>query len=122
MNKEEQIHAAVMEKMATVIDPETGVDVVHMRLIEDLVVDEDGRVSYKFRPSSSFCPIAIPLADAIQNAVAQVPGVTSQSVQIVGYGRSEEVMAALGQAREEKMKEYREMDEGNPPSQGEKHD
>ena len=53
----EQLHAAVLEKMSTVIDPETGEDVVHMRLIEDLVVNEDGRVSYTFRPSSVFCPI-----------------------------------------------------------------
>ena len=42
--------------MSKVIDPETGIDVVRMRLVEDLEVDEAGRVRYRFRPSSPFCP------------------------------------------------------------------
>jgi metal-sulfur cluster biosynthetic enzyme len=96
----EQLRAAVLERMSTVIDPETGVDVVHMRLIEDLVVDEDGRVSYTFRPSSVFCPIAVPLADSIQKAVAEVPGVTAQDVKVVGFAMSDELMELLKQAME----------------------
>jgi len=44
-------------KLTTVIDPETGVDVMRMKLVQDLVVTEDGKVSYKFRPSSPLCPI-----------------------------------------------------------------
>jgi metal-sulfur cluster biosynthetic enzyme len=95
--------AAILEKMATVIDPETGVDVVHMRLIEDLDVKEDGRVSYTFRPSSAFCPIAVPLADAIQRAVAEVPGVTAQEVRVVGFVLSEELTALLKQALEDQQ-------------------
>jgi metal-sulfur cluster biosynthetic enzyme len=62
MSDPDQIRAAILEKLATVIDPETGVDVVRMRLIEDLAVGENGRVCYKFRPSSPLCPIAIPLS------------------------------------------------------------
>ncbi len=98
MTDVDKLHADVIAKMSTVIDPETGVDVVRMRLIEDLAVDEAGHVSYKFRPSSAFCPIAIPLADAIQSAVAEVPGVTSQDVKIVGFALSEELTALLKQA------------------------
>jgi metal-sulfur cluster biosynthetic enzyme len=70
---ERDLRAAVLEKMSTVIDPATGVDVVRMRLIEDLTVEEDGRVSYTFRPSSVFCPITVPLSNAIQLAVAEEP-------------------------------------------------
>ena len=36
---------AVLTQLKTVIDPETGADVVRMRLIENLNVSEDGRVS-----------------------------------------------------------------------------
>jgi metal-sulfur cluster biosynthetic enzyme len=85
MNDPERLRAAILQRLASVIDPETGVDVVRMRLIEDLTVDENGRVSYKFRPSSPLCPIAVPLAWEIQQAVAQVEGVTEQDCQIVGY-------------------------------------
>lgn len=106
----EELRTEILARMGTVIDPETGVDVVRMRLIEDLEVGADGKVRYKFRPSSAFCPIAVPLADAIQQAVAQVPGVVAQEVEIVGFALSEELTALLKQAMEDSVKKAR--DEG----------
>ncbi len=97
MDGVEQLRAAILQRLASVIDPETGVDVVRMRLIEDLTVDEQGRVSYKFRPSSPLCPIAVPLAWEIQRAVAEVQGVTEQDCQIVGYIQAEEFTALIKQ-------------------------
>jgi len=79
------LREAVLARLSTVIDPETGVDVVRMRLVEDLVVDHQGRVCYKFRPSSPLCPLAIPLALHIRRAVAEVEGVTGQHLEVVGY-------------------------------------
>jgi metal-sulfur cluster biosynthetic enzyme len=101
----EELRAAIIQKMSTVIDPETGVDVVSMRLIEDLTVEEDGHVAYKFRPSSFFCPIAVPLADAIQHAVAEVPGVRSQDVEVIGFALSEELTALLKQAMDQAVQD-----------------
>jgi metal-sulfur cluster biosynthetic enzyme len=97
----EKLYEAIIQKMSTVIDPETGVDVVHMRLIEDLIVDENGHVAYKFRPSSFFCPIAVPLAEAIRQAVAEVPDVASQDVEVVGFALSEELTSLLRQAMDQ---------------------
>ncbi len=105
MNDTERLRSAILEKMSTVIDPETGVDVVRMRLIEDLQVDESGRVAYKFRPSSAFCPIAIPLANAIHQAVAEVPGVISQDMEIVGLALPEELYEAVKQAMQQACKD-----------------
>ncbi|MEW5717291.1 MAG: iron-sulfur cluster assembly protein [Chloroflexota bacterium] len=104
MNDTEQLRAAILRRLASVIDPETGVDVVRMRLIEDLMVDEQGHVSYKFRPSSPLCPIAVPLAWEVQRAVAQVEGVVEQDCQIVGYIQAEEFTALIKQALAEKNK------------------
>jgi len=104
----EKLRAAILEKLATVIDPETGVDVVRMHLIEDLVVDESGHVSYQFRPSSAFCPIAVPLANEIQLAVADVSGVTSQEVKIVGFALAEDMADVLQRAIEEKLRQMRD--------------
>lgn len=98
MTDTEKLLQAILERLSQVIDPETGVDVVHMRLIEDLVVDDQGHVSYTFRPSSPFCPIAVPLSNEMQLAVAEVPGVTSQEVKVVGFALSEELMNWLKQA------------------------
>lgn len=97
----ENLRQAILERLTKVIDPETGVDVVRMRLIEDLIVDENGYVSYKFRPSSPFCPIAIPLSASIQQAVAEVDGVTEQKLDIVGFALGDELMNWLKQAMEE---------------------
>jgi metal-sulfur cluster biosynthetic enzyme len=91
----EDLQERVLRRLEDVIDPETGVDVVRMRLIEDLVVDEEGVVSYKFRPSSPFCPLAVPLALSIRRAVAEIEGVADQEIEVVGYVNAEQVNAVL---------------------------
>ena len=75
----------VMAKMSQVVDPETGVDIIRMRLIEELKIRKDGLVSYKFRPSSPLCPLAVSLSVQIKRAVAEVEGVTGQKITVVGY-------------------------------------
>ena len=91
-----EIEQAVREQLQQVIDPETGVDVMRMRLIEDLQVDgETGRVSYRFRPSSPLCPLAVHLALSIRDAVANVQGVTEQAIEVVGYVGADELNALL---------------------------
>jgi len=87
----ELVQGVIMRHLRTVIDPETGADVIRMRLVEDLVVDENGHVSYTFRPSSPLCPIAVSLAQTIKRAVAQVPGVTGQTITVKDYVEAEEL-------------------------------
>jgi metal-sulfur cluster biosynthetic enzyme len=85
------LETAILERLKSVIDPETGVDVVQMRLVENLWADVLGKVRYTFRPSSFVCPIAVMLAMDIKKAVAEVPGVTSQEIAIEGYLMAEEL-------------------------------
>jgi metal-sulfur cluster biosynthetic enzyme len=88
----------ILAKLQTVIDPETGVDVVRMGLLEKLEVDEDcGMVRYTFRPSSPLCPLAVVLALTIRDAVAQVEGVLKQEIEVVGYVGAQELNALLGE-------------------------
>lgn len=88
-----ELKEAVLERLRQVSDPEAGVDVVHRRLIEELCVDgEAGRVRCRFRPLAPLCPLAVHLALGIREAVARVPGVTEQEIEVVGYvgrGRAE---------------------------------
>ena len=107
MTNPETLRQSVLERLSKVIDPETGVDVVRMRLIENLQVDESGRVSYVFRPSSPLCPIAVPLSHEIQLAVAEVPGVTSQDLKIEGFALSDDLIALLRQALEDWQRELK---------------
>ena len=95
MNDPVKLREAIIEGLSDVIDPETGVDVIRMRLIEDLQVEETGRVSYTFRPSSPLCPLAVPLALEIRRAVRETPGVTRQAMRVEGYVGSDELNALL---------------------------
>jgi metal-sulfur cluster biosynthetic enzyme len=52
----------------TVIDPETSADVIRMQWVENISM----KISYTFRPSSPLCPIAVPLALNLLQAVRDV--------------------------------------------------
>ncbi len=80
-----RLQKAVAEKLLSVIDPETGADVIRMRLVQNIHVDATGKVTYTFRPSSPLCPIAVPLALAILQAIAEVPGVSGQNITVIDY-------------------------------------
>jgi metal-sulfur cluster biosynthetic enzyme len=95
MTDPKALREAILTHLSSVIDPETGVDVIRMRLIEDLTVDEAGVVRYTFRPSSPLCPLAVSLALSIRQAVAEVEGVTGQEIGVVGYIRAEELNTML---------------------------
>lgn len=87
---DEQIQGLIVERLKEVIDPETGADVVRMRLVEDLRVD-GGEVTYTFRPSSPLCPIAVSLVQEIKGAVSDVKGVESQKITVTGYMAADEL-------------------------------
>jgi metal-sulfur cluster biosynthetic enzyme len=95
----EQLKEAILWRLKMVIDPETGVDVVRMRLIEDLKVDPDGTVHYKFRPSSPVCPIAVPLVVEIRQAVSEVKGVKKQDILVVGYVQEKKLNQLLREGK-----------------------
>lgn len=89
------LKAAVEAALQQVIDPETGIDVMRMRLVEDLEVTPEGMVSYTFRPSSPFCPMAVYLAVQIKAAVKQVAGVTGQDIRVDGYIEQEKLTVLI---------------------------
>lgn len=91
MRNPQKLQQMVIQRLMTVIDPETNTDVVRMRLVQDLSVDADGKVTYIFRPSSPLCPIAVPLALSILQAVAEVEGVTGQHMSVVDYVGADEL-------------------------------
>jgi metal-sulfur cluster biosynthetic enzyme len=90
-----ELTQAINKKLSKVIDPETGVDVMRMKLVQELEVDDSGRVSYIFRPSSPLCPIAVPLALGIIEAVRSVPGVKRQRVIVVDYVEADQLNEIL---------------------------
>jgi metal-sulfur cluster biosynthetic enzyme len=93
----QKLELAIIERLQKVIDPETGADVIRMRLVENLTVEADGRVGYTFHPSSPLCPIAVFLVQQIKQAVATVPGVTAQKIEVSSYVAAEELTKLINQ-------------------------
>ncbi len=91
MNNPKTLKESILTRLQTVIDPETGVDVVRMRLVEKLEVNEEGEISYAFRPSSPVCPIAVTLAMNIKTAISEVDGVKKQEITIKNYVNADEL-------------------------------
>lgn len=84
-DKSEKLKNLIIARLKLVIDPETRADVIRMRLVKNLTVTADGEVKYTFEPSSPVCPLAVSLAQNIKQAIAQVPGVTSQDITVENY-------------------------------------
>ena len=97
MTDRDRVREAVLARLSTIMDPGMGVDVVRMRLIEELTVDEKGVARYTFRPSSPLCPMAVSLALSIHEAVAEVEGMTDQEIEVVGYVGAAELNAMLAE-------------------------
>jgi ATP-binding protein involved in chromosome partitioning len=85
----------IEESLAQVIDPETGMDVMRMKLVRDLKVGQDGDVELTFRPTSVLCPLGFQLGINIKEAVLNVPGVKSVQVHVDGFIHGEQLKKIL---------------------------
>ncbi len=89
------LRQSIINELREVIDPETDVDVIRMRLVLNLEVNDDGFVTYTFRPSSPLCPIALTLIMEVIEKVKAVPGVTHQKITVVDYAGADELNKIL---------------------------
>lgn len=87
----------VRERLQQVIDPETGMDVIRMKLVRDLKVDENGNVELTFRPSSVLCPLGFQLGINIKEAVQVVSGVKSVQINVDGFIHADELRTILAE-------------------------
>ena len=85
----------IIAELKKVIDPETTMDVISMGLIKDLTVSPENNVSFIFRPSSTICPLAFPLALEIQEKVRKIPEVKDVTITVKEYQRAEELNRLL---------------------------
>ncbi|MBE9534379.1 MAG: DUF59 domain-containing protein [Proteobacteria bacterium] len=86
---------AVEEKLRQVIDTETGMDVMRMKLVRDLKVGQGGDVELTFRPSSVLCPLGFQLGINIKETVLEVPGVKNVQVHVDGFIHAEQLKKIL---------------------------
>jgi metal-sulfur cluster biosynthetic enzyme len=88
----------IIEKLKTVYDPELRQDVITLKLVSNLKVDEEkGEVSLTFRPTAYLCPIGIQLALMIKQAILKVEGVKKVKMEVVDFVYAKQAMEYLEQ-------------------------
>ena len=97
------IEDRVRQRLRMVIDPETGLDVLEMDLVQKLSATDDGEVKLEFRPSSFVCPLALDLAQEIRHSVHEVEGVESVQLKVTDCLWADQINKAI---REEEDSEY----------------
>jgi metal-sulfur cluster biosynthetic enzyme len=84
-----------LEQVLTqIVDPETGLNIMRMDIIHDLVV-RDGEVSLVFRPSSPVCPMAYSLANAIKQRINSLEWVDSVTINVENFHQADHLQTLL---------------------------
>ncbi|NWG09493.1 MAG: DUF59 domain-containing protein [Nitrososphaerales archaeon] len=82
----------VMEELSNVIDPEIGMSIVDMGLVDEVKIDR-GKVSVNFHLTAPFCPpvFAMMIAKDIKDRLSRMAGVNSSEVKLVGHMMADEI-------------------------------
>ncbi|RKX63722.1 MAG: metal-sulfur cluster assembly factor [Thermodesulfobacteriota bacterium] len=91
----QQLMEDIFQALTQVVDPSTGLDVVRMRVIEDLRIENEGRVKLVLHPSSPVCPLAYKVAADIKLAIKRVPGIKDVEVKIKDFKDANRLEAML---------------------------
>jgi FeS assembly SUF system protein len=73
----------LIEKLKTVFDPEIPVDIYELGLIYKVDVSDDKDVAIDMTLTAPGCPVAGEMPGWVQDAVMEIPGVRSCSVDLV---------------------------------------
>lgn len=76
----------VQRQISKIIDPEIGMPIVEMNLIDKLDIKE-GKVDVEYHATTQYCPpvFALKISQDIRDNLSQVKGVKSVSVVVTGH-------------------------------------
>lgn len=73
----------IVRALKQVYDPEIPVNIYDLGLIYELDVNSEGEVKIKMTLTAPNCPMADQLVEDVHEAVADTPGVTNVSIELV---------------------------------------
>ena len=76
----------VQKQISKVVDPEIGMPIVEMNLIDKLDV-KDGQVDVEYHATTPYCPpvFALKISQDLKDGIAQVKGVKSVKILVTGH-------------------------------------
>jgi len=91
---DKELEQEVARQLNEVLDPETGISVIDMGLVQNLQV-KNGIVSLVFVPSSPFCPLGVRIAFDIKNKIKGIAGVKGVDIRVEGHVSAKEITEQL---------------------------
>lgn len=91
------VKAKVENLLREVIDPEVGISVVDMGLIDSIEAGKNGKTVVKFHLTSPFCPMALGLARAIKDKLDE--GGINSEVILSGHAMADKVNKMLNEPK-----------------------
>lgn len=85
---------AIVKELALVVDPEVGVPITEMDLVDEIGIDDStGIVSIGFHLTAPFCPpmFALEIAQDIKKRVSSLEGVKDVKISMTGHFMAEEI-------------------------------
>ncbi|WP_457620464.1 iron-sulfur cluster assembly protein [Methanopyrus sp.] len=79
----------VLEELKKVKDPHTGLDIVSMRLIEKVNVNEDD-IEVVVRPTNPFCPSALMIVEQVKATLESAFDGVNVNVKLTGHVLADE--------------------------------
>lgn len=86
MSSEEVDQKEIQRQLSKVVDPEIGMPIMEMNLIDKLDVS-DGNVDIQYHATTPYCPpiFALKISQDIKSSVQQVKGVKDVKVVVTGH-------------------------------------
>jgi len=86
MSSEQVDLREVQKQISRVVDPEIGMPIVEMNLIDKLDVKE-GEVDVEYHATTQYCPpvFALKISQDLKDGIAQVKGVKTVKVLVTGH-------------------------------------
>lgn len=84
---EEKIYEAISD----VVDPEIGVPIMEMELIDKLDIRDDGSVEVQYHATTPYCPpvFAMEISQQIKGKIKALQGVKMVKVLVTGHSMSD---------------------------------
>ncbi|MDE1852302.1 MAG: DUF59 domain-containing protein [Thaumarchaeota archaeon] len=86
MSSEQVDLREVQRQISKIVDPEIGMPIVEMNLIDKLDI-KDGTVDVEYHATTQYCPpvFALKISQDLRDSITQVKGVKSVKVLVTGH-------------------------------------